>query len=54
MQPALILRDVRVILDLAAAIAAVDGMSTDGCDLANLALAWPAEKLNPAPLLSGE
>ncbi|MGI9444096.1 MAG: CCA tRNA nucleotidyltransferase [Rubripirellula sp.] len=52
-QPALILRDVRVILDLAAAMAAVDGMSTDGCDLANLALTWPAEKLNPAPLLSG-
>jgi tRNA nucleotidyltransferase (CCA-adding enzyme) len=52
-QPALILRDVRVILDLAVAIAAVDGLNTDGCDLAKLALAWPAEKLNPAPLLSG-
>ncbi len=52
-QPTLILRDVRVILDLAAAIAAVDGMSTNGCDLAKLALTWPAEKLNPAPLMSG-
>jgi tRNA nucleotidyltransferase/poly(A) polymerase len=52
-QPTLILRDVRVILGLAAAIAAVDGMNTDGCDLAKVALTWPAEKLNPAPLLSG-
>ena len=38
---------------MAVAIAAVDGLNTDGCDLAKLALAWPAEKLNPAPLLSG-
>ena len=52
-QPTLILRDVRVILGLAVAIASVDGFDTGGCDLAGLALAWPAEKLDPAPLLSG-
>ena len=52
-QPTLIHRDVRVILDLAAAIAAVEGMSTEGCELAKFALTWPAKKLNPAPLLSG-
>lgn len=52
-QPALILRDVRVILGLATAIASVDGIDTAGCDLANLALTWPKEKLDPEPLLSG-
>ena len=52
-QPTLIHRDVQVILDLAAAMTAVDGVRTDGCELAKLALTWPAEKLNPAPLLSG-
>jgi len=41
------------VLGLAEAIAAADGIDTDGCDLAKLALAWPAEKLNPVPLLSG-
>ena len=53
MQPTLTHRDVRVILDLALAIASVDQRNTDGCDLARLALTWPTEKLNPAPLLSG-
>ena len=52
-QPILILRHVRVILDLAAAMAAVDGKSTDGCDLAKRALTWPEQKINPDPLLSG-
>ncbi|MAI31493.1 MAG: CCA tRNA nucleotidyltransferase [Rubripirellula sp.] len=52
-QPTLTHRDVRVILDLALAIASVDQRNTDGCDLARLALTWPTEKLNPAPLLSG-
>jgi len=52
-QPTLILRDAHVILGLAAALAAVDGIDTDGCDFARLALTWPAEKLNPAPLLTG-
>ncbi|MDA7874813.1 CCA tRNA nucleotidyltransferase [Rhodopirellula sp.] len=52
-QPTLVLRDVSCVLGLAEAIAAADGIDTDGCDLAKLALAWPAEKLNPVPLLSG-
>jgi tRNA nucleotidyltransferase/poly(A) polymerase len=52
-QPTLVHRDAGVILGLAEAIAAVDGIDTGGCDLARHALSWPAEKLNPVPLLSG-
>ena len=52
-QPTLLLRDVQFILGLAEAIAATDGIDRDGCELAKGALAWPAEQLDPEPLLSG-
>ena len=52
-QPKLVLRDTSCIVALAEAVAAADGISTDGLELAKRALEWPAEQLDPAPLLTG-
>jgi|TARA_B110000495_G_C23031428_1_gene614411 tRNA nucleotidyltransferase (CCA-adding enzyme) len=52
-QPKLVLRDTSFIVALAEAVAAADGISTDGLELAKRALEWPAEQLDPAPLLTG-
>lgn len=55
-QPVLIDRDADVIVELAAAIGAVDGNASglEGVALARSALAWPVERLNPPPLLTGD
>ena len=52
-QPNLVLRDTSYIVALADAVAAADGIPREGLELAIQALEWPAEKLNPAPLLTG-
>lgn len=53
-QPKLIDRDAAVILQLAAAVVAVDNSDDSGVVLARQALAWPAEKLDPPMLLTGD
>lgn len=58
-QPLLIDRDAETIVALAAAIAAVDRgaddrAGTEDVAAAQAALAWPADQLNPPPLLTGD
>ncbi|MCG8649038.1 MAG: CCA tRNA nucleotidyltransferase [Pirellulales bacterium] len=53
-QPKLIDRDVAVMLEVARAIVAAEGRPSSGVDLASEALRWPAEKLDPPPLLTGD
>lgn len=53
-QPALIDRDIDGIFNVASAIVSGDGGSRDGIRLAETALQWPPEKLNPRALLTGD
>tara|TARA_R110002073_G_scaffold329060_1_gene510997 strand:- start:959 stop:2254 length:1296 start_codon:yes stop_codon:yes gene_type:complete len=52
-QPILIDRDVRYVLDVAVEIAAADRLGEDGIRRVNEALNQPTEVLDPAPLLNG-
>jgi tRNA nucleotidyltransferase (CCA-adding enzyme) len=53
-QPVLMDRDAALIVQLAAAMVRVDGADDRGVTLANEALLWDAEKLDPPPLLTGD
>ena len=53
-QPTLINRDAMLIVQLAAAVVATDNSAAGGIELAREALAWPAEKLDPPMLLTGD
>lgn len=53
-QPVLVDRDAGTIVQLAAAVVATDALPAAGVELAQQALAWPAERLDPPPLLSGD
>ncbi len=53
-QRKLIDRDAAVMVQLAAAVVAADNRDDGGVLLAREALAWPAEKLNPPMLLTGD
>ena len=52
-QPVLVLREAPYVLGLAEAITNAENLDRDGCELAKRALGWPAERLDPQPLLSG-
>ncbi|GAA4445870.1 CCA tRNA nucleotidyltransferase [Novipirellula rosea] len=52
-QPILIDRDIRYVLDVAVEIAAADRLGEDGIRRVNEALNQPTEVLDPAPLLNG-
>ncbi len=52
-QPLLISPHVKVAYDLAMAVAIADELSLDGLSKCRKALEWDPEKLNPAPLLTG-
>lgn len=52
-QKVLIDRDAESIIELAGAVVMADEADLSGVHLAREALAWPAEKLDPAPLLGG-
>lgn len=53
-QPILVDRDIDTILKLAAATVKADGADQTGLTLANEALRWPSEKLDPPPLVTGD
>ena len=53
-QPCLINRDANVTVVVAQAIAKARDANQAGVDLALDALSWPPEKLNPAPLITGQ
>ena len=53
-QPVLINRDADVIVNVACALARSRAMALTGIERAKDALGWDAEKLNPAPLLTGD
>jgi tRNA nucleotidyltransferase (CCA-adding enzyme) len=58
-QPLLISRDAATIVDLAAAIAAIEQSDQDSdamedVAVAQQALSWPAQRLNPPPLITGD
>ncbi len=53
-QPVLVDRDIATIVEVAAAIVTADGSGASGVMLAREALRWPTERLDPAPLLTGD
>jgi tRNA nucleotidyltransferase/poly(A) polymerase len=53
-QDVLIDRDAESIVEVAAAAVAADHADTAGIELSRAALRWPAEKLDPPPLLTGD
>ena len=53
-QPNLIDRDAHVILNVARAVTAAQQLDDSGVRFASEALNWPGERLNPAPLLTGD
>ncbi|MEM0927214.1 MAG: CCA tRNA nucleotidyltransferase [Planctomycetota bacterium] len=53
-QPVLLERDIADTLEVASAVAAADGSTTEGIDRCRVALTWDADKLNPPPLLTGQ
>ncbi len=53
-QPTLIDRDIQTIVEVAAAIVAAEGSDSAGVELARTALRWPADRLDPPPLLRGD
>ena len=53
-QPVLIDRDIDVILALATAAARANNLPAAGLERVNEALTWPHERLDPAPLLTGD
>ena len=52
-QPRLIDRDAKIILNVATAVVKAGGLDESGIQYARAALAWPADRLNPPPLLTG-
>ena len=53
-QPTLIDRDIATIVAVASAKIVADHLTPDGLELTRQALQWPLERLNPAPLLTGD
>ncbi len=53
-QPCLIDRDASIILNVATAVVRARGLKESGLTLARQALAWPADRLDPPPLLTGD
>jgi hypothetical protein len=53
-QPRLVDRDAAIILNVAISIAKTRGLNEHGIALAREALSWPAERLDPPPLLTGD
>ena len=53
-QPVLIHRDIHTIVTVAHAIVSAKNAGNEGIKLAVDALSWPTEKLNPAPLVTGD
>ena len=53
-QPLLVDRDAEVVIQVARAIAIAEDQSTAGVQLASEALAWAADELDPATLLTGD
>ncbi|MCO8123658.1 CCA tRNA nucleotidyltransferase [Stieleria sp. TO1_6] len=53
-QPILIDRDISWLMELVSAIVVADDRSSSGIDLCRDALNWPAQRLNPTPLVDGQ